>query len=163
MYQEEKVVCTYLLCIFKSVIVFVKMDEPGVVSRVGGDDIMWLDEIVVLGLGGNIAPVWYIFDSQRRLQFDFVALFFKRSKRLKFKYKIRGQVETEFYFECPQSTVWTSYWTREVVVRIYMLEDNVVSEFHLLSDFSAFIMIYTSTRAAYSLMTLLFYSGLLAD
>ena len=159
MNQKEQIVCTYLFCIFEGIVIFVKVDKPSIVSGVSGDNVM----CTIFGLGRDVAPVRYIFDSQRRLKLDFVAFLFERSKGLKFKYKVWSQVDAQLYFECSESTVWTSDRTWQIVMRVYMLEDNIISELHLLAGFSASMMNYASTREAYSLMTLLFYSWLLVD
>jgi hypothetical protein len=101
MNQKEQIVCTYLFCIFEGIVIFVKVDKPSIVSGVSGDNVM----CTIFGLGRDVAPVRYIFDSQRGLKLDFVPFLFERSKGLKFKYKVWSQVDAQLYFECSESTV----------------------------------------------------------
>jgi hypothetical protein len=67
----------------QSLMAFMEMDQPSEASRIGGDDVKFLWDVL---LSGDVATIRYVFNSEGRLQFYFISLFLKWAERLKFKY-----------------------------------------------------------------------------
>ena len=67
--------------ILKGIMFLVKMDKPGEISRVCGDNVVF----ILFCFSGYVAPIWVVFDSEGRLQFDQIAFFFEWSEGLQFE------------------------------------------------------------------------------
>ena len=67
--------------ILKGIMFLVKMDKPGEISRVCGDNVMF----ILFCFSRYVAPIWVVFDSEGRLQFDQIAFFFEWSEGLQFE------------------------------------------------------------------------------
>lgn len=65
------------LDILEGIMFLVKVDKPGEISRVCGDNIVF----ILFCLSGYVAPIWVVFDSKGGFQFDKIAFFLEWSER----------------------------------------------------------------------------------
>ena len=79
--EKQQVMSFDRLYILEGIMFLVKVDKPGEISRVCGDNVMF----VLFCLSWYVAPVWVVFDSKRGLQFDKIAFFFKWSEGFQFE------------------------------------------------------------------------------